>query len=725
MAQGGSKAKRARRKRARQRRLQAERKGAEKAHGDKLNALRTRLEPEDEPAADNLARLRGELDAWLAPHDAYDVIASLALGAYLDRESDAGHHPQLNSYVVEYGATTLLRRTCRAASEGQPNANTWDGEIQTLDFLLNRTLIVSRDVEGAAALASESLTDAERRAQYRYMGMQLFGHDPVPPEREIERLMVLFSPFEEALYQRLGFTAVMAAAIYSAMSMKKAEGLAGYFGLAAGLDPLEVRVELQKQASKRDPAQPGLILHEGLGSAMSVSSVDVGEMIGFPAEVVDRLFGRLKIGFGDIRDGEPWQQIRRFRHTPLVEDESGNWLAPVPYDILYVIRGLLEDALRDEGLLEPYQQARAKYLEEATRESFEAALSPDFSLRSLAYEHPEDGEVKLPEGDGLIVVDGITLACEAKAGGLSPAARGGEPKALAGAFNKLLFEAIEQAERTRDALTSGRIVKGVDETTKTVEVDPTELSQVVPVAVTLEDLSGPSAMLWELMDREPTGVDPADWPWIVNIDDLHWFSEELPMAAELVHYVLVRQRLASAGKISVGNEADWFRFYRNQGAARAQEIIEGAQEGEFHSTALVVSDARRGRFDPDLPPIELAVAPLVKRLDEERPAGWLAASLALLDLHPEQGVEALSDLPKRLQRTENGYIATATMRPAADPETALTIRVGSLSTKPHKREGQLIEGDATRRVVLALDGSPERPAIACKVKQPALVEEGQ
>lgn len=274
MAQGGSKAKRARRKRARQRRLQAERKGAEKAHGDKLNALRTRLEPEDEPAADNLARLRGELDAWLAPHDAYDLIASLALGAYLDRESDAGHHPQLNSYVVEYGATTLLRRTCRAASEGQPNANTWDGEIQTLDFLLNRTLIVSRDVEGAAALASESLTDAERRAQYRYMGMQLFGHDPVPPEREIERLMVLFSPFEEALYQRLGFTAVMAAAIYSAMSMKKAEGLAGYFGLAAGLDPLEVRVELQKQASKRDPRATRSDSPRGVGER------DVGQLRG-------------------------------------------------------------------------------------------------------------------------------------------------------------------------------------------------------------------------------------------------------------------------------------------------------------------------------------------------------------------------------------------------------------------------------------------------------------
>lgn len=38
------------------------------------------------------------------------------------------------------------------------------------------------------------------------------------------------------------------------------------------------------------------------------------------------------------------------------------------------------------------------------------------------------------------------------------------------------------------------------------------------------------------------------------------------------------------------------------------------------------------------------------------------------------------------------------MRPAADPETALTIRIGSLSTKPHKREGQLVEGDATRRL---------------------------
>jgi len=717
----GPKAKRARKKRARQRQLRTDREDAAKAYGDELDALRARLEPTDESKVDHLVRLRGELDSWMAPCDAYDVIASLALGAYLGRENDAGRHPKLDSYVVEYGAVNLLGRPQRAAEEDSARVDVWGGEIQKLDFLLNRALMVSRDVEGKLAPASSSLSDAQRHAQYRYMGMQLFGHDPVPPDRELDRLMVMFAPFEEKLYEQLGFTAIMAGAICSSISVKTAEGLAAYFKLCADLDPMEVRVELQKRADDRDTALPGLVVHQDLGSAISFNAADLAGMIGFPAEIVESLLDRLKIGFGDIRDGDPWQQIRRFRRTPVIEDGSGNWLAPVPYDVLYVVRGVLEDALRDDGLLEPFQKRRADYLEAATRGVFATSLHPDRSLRSLSYEHPEDGEVKLPEGDGLILVDGIALACEAKAGGLSPAARGGEPKALAKAFNRLLFEAIEQAERTRGALTAGRTVRGVDEETETIEVDAAELSRVVPVAVTLEDLSGPSAMLWELMDREPSGVDPADWPWIVNIDDLQWFAEELPLGSELIHYIFVRQRLASAGKISVGNEADWFRFYRNQGAARALEIVGAAQlQGEFNSHTLIVSDARRGRFDPDLPPIDLAVSPLVRVLDEERPNGWLAASLALLDLHPDQGKEALKDLPKRLLRALEGHVSTATIRPAANPQVALTIRVGSLEIGPHKRDGQLVEPDAAERVVVAVDGTADHLLLRCRVDQPPL-----
>lgn len=721
MARGGPKAKRNRKRRARQRRTQANREAGANAHWEELDALRKRLEPPNESAADHLVSLREELDSWLAPYDAYDLIASLALGAYLDRESVSGRHLKLDSYVVEYGAVNVLRRLQRMPEAPRPEGPDWDGDIQKLDFLLNRTLMVSRDVEGKEMPGLDSLSDAQRHAQYRYMSMQLFAHDPVPPDRELDRLMLLFEPFEETLYEQLGFTAIMAGAICASISVQTGQGLAAFFSLPQGLDPLEVRTALQKRADNRDPALPGLVVHEGLGRAIAFKTSDLSEMIGFPEEIVQSLLQRLTIGFGDIRDGDPWGQIRRFRQTPVVEDGSGALLAPVPYDVLYVVRGMLEDALRDAGLLEQFQRRRANYLEDATRGVFANSLNPDRCLRSLSYEHPDDGEVKLPEGDGLILLDKIALVCEAKAGGLSPAARGGEPKALAKAFNRILFEAIDQAERTRGALAGGRTVKGVDENTETIEVSPLELAQVVPVAVTLEDLSGPSAMLWELMDREPSGVDPADWPWIVNIDDLLWFADELPLGSELVHYIFVRQRLASAGKVSIGNEADWFRFYRNQGAARAIEIVEGAQQlGNFDSHTLIVSDARRGRPDPSLPPIDLAVSPLLQRLDEQRPSGWLAASLALLDLHPDQGTKILKDLPRRLKRAEKGFIGTATVRPVADPNVALTIRIGSLGTGAHKREGQLVEGGAKRRIVVAVDGTLDDLVLRCDVEQPPL-----
>jgi hypothetical protein len=716
LAKGGSKAKkRDRQKRARHRRQTQQREKASKAAWEELNTLRDRLKGQGSPEAD-LAGLRSELDAWLAPVDAFDAISSLGLAAYLNRHDDSGTQRRLDSYVVEYGAVTLLRRAERAAGPAQDNAHGWSGEIQPLDFLLNMTLMASRDAEGSLPRGSEKLTQAQQQAQFGYMNEQLFAHDPVPPDREINRLVALFEPFEETLYECLGFTALTAAAICTALSLAKGSAMSAYFGLDEGLDPMQVREELQRRADQKEPPELGLIVHPGLGSALAVTPAQVAEIVGFPAENVEAFFQRLKIGFGDIRNGDPWQQIRVFRSRPLIEDGAGNWIVPVPYDVIYTVRGLLEDALRENGdLPESYQSHRAAYLEKRTREILDDALKPNLSLRTLSYEDPKEGEQKLPEGDGLIVIDRIALACEAKAGGLSPAARGGQPQALAKAFNRLLFEAIEQAERTRAALASGRPVRGVDDSTATVEVDRDQLSRSVPIAVTLEDLSGPSSKLWELMDREPTGVAPEDWPWIVNIDDLSWFAEELPLGVELLHYILVRQRLASIGEMRIGNEADWFRFYRNQGAARAIEIVSTAQEGEFDSRTLFVSDARRGRFDPDMPPAELAVRPLVQLLDRERPPGWLVASMALLDLHPEQGAELMDGLDEKLKR---GAVAAASVRPAADIETELTIRTGTLEASFREPDPDLEK--PIRRVALAFQGPLESGSLSCSVEQPPL-----
>jgi len=59
------------------------------------------------------------------------------------------------------------------------------------------------------------------------------------------------------------------------------------------------------------------------------------------------------------------------------------------------------------------------------------------------------------------------------------------------------------------------------------------------------------------------------------------------------------------------------------------------------------------------------------------------------------------------------------MRPAADPDLALTIRLGSLDTGPHLRDGALVEPDADRRVVVAVDGSVEQLRSTCRVIEPA------
>jgi hypothetical protein len=685
-------------------------------------AVRRRIEPEGSGPADNLRRARAEVDTWLSPFDAFDLIATLGLAAKLDRQTPAGPRRAIPSYVVEFVAVSLLRRDRRAPLPDAVPSPNWSGDPTMLEYLLSRSLQLSEDAEGAETYDT-SLSPSQNAAQRRYMLQQLYGHDPVPPEREIERILWLFEPFESELFGALGFSAVVAVASVGALTSSTAEGLATYFHLSDDEDPVALRTELQRLAASQPDSLPGVEVLGGLGAAVASTPGEIAALVGVPTGMIEAFFEHLQIGFGQVRDGAAWSQIRLLRRRPLVHDGCGNWLAPVPFNLVYVLRGLFEEALRQPGGQLPgaYQKRRAAYLEDETRRLLGVALNPDLNLRSLSYEVGNGEATKLPEGDAFILCDRIGLACEAKAGGISPAGRGGEPKALAKAFRRLLFEAIEQAQRTRSALLSGRSIRGVGESTATVAVSAAEVSRVVPIAVTLEDLSSPSALLWELMEREPSDVSPADWPWIVNVDDLAWFAEELPHGAELIHYALVRQRLASAGEITVGNEADWFRFYGHHGAARAQAILDSTAAAPFHSQLLLVSDVRRGRFDPDLPPLELAIEPLVAHLDRLRPKGWLTASLALLDLHPDQAVGVMEGLRRQLGRADQGFTSSTAVRPDADPETQLTIWVGALNRGPRSVDTE-DEPTPRRHVVLGITGSLTSPTLACQVDEPALTE---
>ncbi|MET0600981.1 MAG: hypothetical protein ABW167_03245 [Baekduia sp.] len=655
------------------------------------------------------------LDQLLAPLDARDAIGAMLFASIAGWPLRPGRREAAAPVACEYVCMRLLQRgTVEAPPAGEP--------------ALVRDLVLRAEGESAAQVVTPSFHDGgndptgmETSAHVRFALPQFFAYDPFILEVEERRWPQLLGPESQALETATGLsleaidsmvTSLYLRAVGWCLHLAGADGPPG-----SGEDATEfLRDAVERGGGETVVAGSGLLLGATRDELARAADVSV--------EDVDRFLALLAIRPEDVAPDRPFEHVVwDLRRRPLVTLDERIFV-PVPHNLLAGLRATLETALRDADprAAARYDQHKAKWVEREALSLLTRLLSPDQAYRNLEV-HAAGGRAEA-ERDGLLRVDLVALAVEVKGGGIAPAARRGHGDSQDTVFRRLIHEGVAQAESLIAALVEGRPVTGIEIASgQRTSVDIGSISRWIPLVITLEDMGGVVAGFQAVFgDRDPDRRYPVVW----TLDDLEWFSRELELPAQVIHYMVVRERIARlGGRLVMYDEADWFGFYYGAGSVGVKQMLE--RYGQLDAAVVTTSGAgRRGHLDPRITRWTTPLTTLLERLRAAGVDGWLEASMALLDLSGQQAHD-LSLLVARAREEvlEQGDTLLLTMVPEGDASVALQILVpsgsGEIALDDIAKDLVTQAPDAAEHVLLAATSADvdELDLLAVVVRRPA------
>lgn len=231
------------------------------------------------------------------------------------------------------------------------------------------------------------------------------------------------------------------------------------------------------------------------------------------------------------------------------------------------IRRTCEAPLKATGSWTSYGRARDKATETLVAETLGALVGGRAEVHhNLRYRDPQNGHdlsaastvhsaAPSTEADCLLVLDGVALCVEVKAGDLRPRTRQGGLAQLEGDLTKTIKDAAHQADRLRSLI--------VDHNGLWREngswLDLTAAREVHSIVVCLDDL-GPLAMSTSEMVRAGV-LSQTHLPWVVSLHDLLVFQHVLTRPEHLLTYVRRRTNRDAALWVPGSDELDilmWF-----------------------------------------------------------------------------------------------------------------------------------------------------------------------
>lgn len=262
-----------------------------------------------------------------------------------------------------------------------------------------------------------------------------------------------------------------------------------------------------------------------------------------------------------------------------------------------------------------------------------------------------------PELDGLVLFEDIALVIEGKGSALSTAARRGDTRRLGSDLEKAVEQAWTQGARAREYLLGDTDSVFTDERgTEVLRLAPGAITQVLIINPTLHELGGHGSQLPQL---RALGLFPdADYPWSVFINDLRVITETAGNAAVFLHYLEWRARLPLGDRVIAVDELDLWGSYLL--GHRFGYLADGATEFVGNSTtdfddyyAGLACRGPKARKPEKF--LKGSVKRFVERTAHERPAGWLRAVGACLDLSPpELGFVVAQDATLARQANKTG-----------------------------------------------------------------------
>jgi hypothetical protein len=311
---------------------------------------------------------------------------------------------------------------------------------------------------------------------------------------------------------------------------------------------------------------------------------------------------------------------------------QGGYVFPALVAMTDAIRLRMEQLLQETpDIFDRYLKARGDYLEEESARLLSNALPGSSSWTAMEWRSSEDNS----DLDALVTADDVTLRVQCKSGRISAAARRGAPRGMERDIGSLIADAAHQHRALTVAVENeGAVALGF--TADQAETFDAPLQ--FEVIVCLDDVT-----TWATQAHELRMIDALPFdrpvPWIVSLTDLMAVVDLLD-GAQLIHYLVRRQRLERFGRVEAHDELDWVGNYIFEGLFFDRFLLgEDAFDRFRLNTYTEKIDSwyfsRAGETSVEVPKPMQDLPPdlraLITRLESERPSHWTLASIAFLD----------------------------------------------------------------------------------------------
>lgn len=565
--------------------------------------------------------------AALAPYRAFDLMAALQIAS--SREWPRGQGPPLMESPVtgELLALLLVERGSERPTENDGDER---GFVEALErfgqFAETVTAVTPDYLVRPPSPLDESVDGALARIQGRLTAFYFLSSVAENDDQADQATTALFDTpvIRDHLETALGFDAKVALTLTDAVARLIASGY--------------------MTAIERSRETKGWLGH---GESLSFTIADLATEADVELAKAERFAERFSLEF----DGSPLEFgvfTTPARRGPFLRENT--CLMPISVPTLRrSIRGSLAALLNpklpeagpgDKAAFTAFTAGRGAWLERKASDTLSDGLRPNWAELNVYFELPDGRKGEI---DALHRIDDTLLVVQAKSGVTRIDTETGDPGRFRDTLANLLGgENLRQHRDALDALTSGTALTrdAAGETPLRRNID--NVSRVLPIHVTLEDLSAIGAQPWLLVDAGL--AEDEDLPWIVGVDLMEMLLEYFELPALFLHFLTRRLRANRSRQFLALDEVDWAVRYgedellwaelspEDPYAQRQFAVLEEHHDFSRWQLARQAGEkAKRPR-----PNLSSGMRRILGKLDRSRPRGWLDFSLALLDLNRQQ-----------------------------------------------------------------------------------------
>ena len=578
-------------------------------------------------------RIKAEILAALAPFDAFDLLAALQISFARDWPKGKGPLLQGMPAAIELLALLLVERGPQPPCLPPGDEGEMVGAFEKFMLFAEELLGLIPDFIAPPPVPADKSADAAlSRIQNRMIGSRLILPLFETDGQADSNLLDLFGHEQVRTHFRreIGLDAEMVLRLTETVGKMTVGGF--------------------EQAVTEDPPRRGWL---GYGEALSFTVAELADEAGSTVEQARIYVDRFSLAL-DGTPFEPEELTTRARWKPLLRDDDR--LIPISIAVLRrslrtSLTALLNPRLPaagpgDKKAFSIYTAERGAWLERKAVATLDQALRPAWSERNVYFELPDGrrGEI-----DGVIKVGEALLPVQAKAGATRIDTEATDPERLRETLISLLGgENLRQHREAVEALSNPAAKLSLDPAgIEPFRRDLSSIRLILPVHVTLDDLSAVGAQPWLLAEAGLS--EDRDLPWIIGLGHLELLLLYFEIPALFLHFLTRRSRANLTGQLIAQDEIDWALRYGEDQLLWA-ELPEDDPYVDREFFVLEEHDAfdrwilareTGGRSKRPRPSISTSLRNLLRAIDRSRPREWLGFSLALLDLPDEMRTEVV------------------------------------------------------------------------------------